>query len=161
MLYSAPLPPELKLKKVSPEPLDELAEYLHPFAHHFKRSEGRQSLERHMSGLLADIDCKNGEQIATAVAGTNSQRLQALLTERGCPNRARPRWAWLANTRARWGRWATVKWWCRVSRPMRASRGQSMRASTCTRAGPRRRLGVSGRRSRKSIGRLPPSPRLP
>jgi len=81
MLYSAPLPPELKLKKVSPEPLDELAEYLHPFAHHFKRSEGRQSLERHMSGLLADIDCKNGEQIATAVAGTNSQRLQALLTE--------------------------------------------------------------------------------
>jgi len=64
MLYSAPLPPELKLKKVPPEPLDELAEYLHPFAHHFKRSEGRQSLERHMSGLLADIDCKNGEQIA-------------------------------------------------------------------------------------------------
>src|SRR2546422_322699 len=80
MLYNAPLPPELKLKKVPPEPLDELAEYLHPFAHHFKRSEGRQSLERHMSGLLADIDCKNGEQIATAVAGTNSQRLQALLT---------------------------------------------------------------------------------
>src|SRR5712692_6196515 len=82
MLYSAPLPPELKLKKVSPEPLDELAEYLHPFAHHFKRSEGRQSLERHMSGLLADIDCKNGEQIATAGAGTNSQRRQASWTER-------------------------------------------------------------------------------
>ncbi|MBI3302540.1 MAG: IS701 family transposase [Deltaproteobacteria bacterium] len=47
----------------------------------FKRSEGRESLERHVTGLLADIDCKNGEQIAQAVAGTNSQRLQALLTE--------------------------------------------------------------------------------
>ncbi len=81
MLYKAPLSPELKLKKVPAAPLDEIAEYLRPFAHHFKRSEGRQSLERHVSGLLADIDCKNGEQIATAVAGTNSQRLQALLTE--------------------------------------------------------------------------------
>ena len=81
MQSNAPLPPELKLKKVPPEPLDELAEYLRPFAHHFKRSEGRQSLERHVSGVLADIDCKNGEQIATAVAGTNSQLLQAMLTE--------------------------------------------------------------------------------
>ncbi len=81
MLPNAPLPTELKLKKVPPEPLDEIAEYLRPFAHHFKRSEGRQSLERHVSGLLADLDCKNGEQIAMAVAGTNSQRLQALLTE--------------------------------------------------------------------------------
>jgi SRSO17 transposase len=81
MLYTAPLPPELKLKKVAPVPLDEIAEYLRPFAHHFKRTEGRQSLERHVSGLLADLDCKNGEQSAMAVAGTNSQRLQALLTE--------------------------------------------------------------------------------
>ncbi len=69
------------LKKVQPVPLVEIAEYLGPFAPHFKRSEGRESLERHVSGLLADIDCKNGEQIAAAVAGTNSQRLQALLTE--------------------------------------------------------------------------------
>jgi SRSO17 transposase len=69
------------LKKVQPVPLVEVAEYLSPFAPHFKRSEGRESLERHVTGLLADIDCKNGEQIAAAVAGTNSQRLQALLTE--------------------------------------------------------------------------------
>lgn len=69
------------LKKVQPAPLGEIAEYLAPFAPHFKRSEGRESLERHVTGLLADIDCKNGEQIAQAVAGTNSQRLQALLTE--------------------------------------------------------------------------------
>jgi SRSO17 transposase len=69
------------LKKVQPAPLAEVAEYLAPFAPHFKRSEGRESLERHVTGLLADIDCKNGEQIAQAVAGTNSQRLQALLTE--------------------------------------------------------------------------------
>jgi SRSO17 transposase len=69
------------LKKVQPVPLAEVATYLAPFAPHFKRSEGRQSLERHVTGLLADLDCKNGEQIARAVAGTNSQRLQALLTE--------------------------------------------------------------------------------
>lgn len=81
MRPTAPLPPGLKLKKVAPEPLEEIAAYLPPFAHHFKRSEGRQSLERHVSGLVAEIDCKNGEQIAAAVAGTNSQRLQALLTE--------------------------------------------------------------------------------
>ena len=81
MLPTAPLPAERKLKKVPPAPLDEIVEYLQPFAPHFKRSEGRQSLERHVSGVLADIECKNSEQIAAAVAGTNSQRLQALLTE--------------------------------------------------------------------------------
>jgi SRSO17 transposase len=69
------------LKRVQPVPLAEVAAYLAPFASHFKRSEGRESLERHVTGLLADLDCKNGEQIAVAVAGTNSQRLQALLTE--------------------------------------------------------------------------------
>ena len=81
MLDNAPLPPELQLKKVPAAPLDESAEYWRPFAPHFQRREGRQSLERHVSGLLADIECKNGEQIATAVAGTNSPRRQALLTE--------------------------------------------------------------------------------
>jgi SRSO17 transposase len=68
------------LKKVQPLPLVEVTEYVSPFAPHCKRSEGRESLERHVTGLWADIDCKNGEQIAAAVAGTNSQRLQALLT---------------------------------------------------------------------------------
>src|SRR5919206_3041245 len=69
------------LKKVQPVPLAEIAAYLAPFAPHFKRSEGRESLERHVTGLLAELDGKNGEQLALAVAGTNSQRLQALLTE--------------------------------------------------------------------------------
>jgi SRSO17 transposase len=59
----------------------ELAEYLAPFGSYFKRSEGRQSLAHLITGLLAGIDRKNGEQIAHAIAGTNSQRLQALLTE--------------------------------------------------------------------------------
>ena len=65
------------LKKVQPVPLAEVAAYLAPFARYFKRSEGRESLERHVTGLLAELDCKNGEQIARAVAGTNTQRLQA------------------------------------------------------------------------------------
>ncbi|MGE0685039.1 MAG: IS701 family transposase [Candidatus Binatia bacterium] len=59
----------------------ELEEYLAPFGSYFKRSEGRQSLAHHLTGLLANIERKNGEQIAHAIAGTNSQRLQALLTE--------------------------------------------------------------------------------
>ena len=59
----------------------ELTRYLAAFASFFKRSEGRQSLERHVSGLLLGFGRKNSEQIARAVAGTNSQRLQALLTE--------------------------------------------------------------------------------
>ena len=59
----------------------ELSEYLAPFGSYFKRSEGRQSLERYITGLLINIDRKSGEQIAHAIAGTNSQRLQALLTE--------------------------------------------------------------------------------
>jgi SRSO17 transposase len=69
------------VKTISPTFAAKLASYLAPFASYFKRSEGRQSLERHLVGLLADLDCKNGEQIAQAVPGTNSQRLQALLTE--------------------------------------------------------------------------------
>ena len=59
----------------------ELSQYLAPFASCFKRSEGRLSLERHVAGLLFGIGRKNSEQIARTVAGTNSQRLQALLTE--------------------------------------------------------------------------------
>jgi SRSO17 transposase len=59
----------------------ELAQYLAPFGSYFKRSEGRHSLAHHIAGLLANIERKSGEQIAHAIAGTNSQRLQALLTE--------------------------------------------------------------------------------
>lgn len=72
---------EMSPKNVAPISVSELTQYLAPFASYFKRSEGRESLERHLTGLLISIDRKNGEQIAHAVAGTNSQRLQALLTE--------------------------------------------------------------------------------
>jgi len=68
-------------KEASAVVVAELAQYLASFGSYFRRSEGRQSLERHLLGLLMKIDRKNGEQIAQAVAGTNSQRLQALLTE--------------------------------------------------------------------------------
>ncbi len=70
-------PPEY----ADPVSVEELTEYLFQFAGYFKRSEGRQSLERHLTGLLIHIGRKNAEQIAQAVANTNSQRLQALLTE--------------------------------------------------------------------------------
>ena len=35
-------------------PLPELAEFLAPFRAHFRRSEGAQSLERYLTGLLAE-----------------------------------------------------------------------------------------------------------
>jgi SRSO17 transposase len=71
----------MPVSSAAPPVVTGLAQYLAPFASHFKRSEGRQSLERHLTGLLSNIKRKNEEQIAHAVPGTNSQRLQALLTE--------------------------------------------------------------------------------
>ena len=62
------------------EPLPELAEFLSPFAHYFRRSEGREDLERYSTGLLSDLPRKNGDTIASAVPSTHSQRLQELLT---------------------------------------------------------------------------------
>jgi SRSO17 transposase len=72
---------QMASQTLSPFTAAELADYLTPFGLYFKRSEGRQSLAYHLTGLLANINRKNGEQIAHAIAGTNSQRLQALLTE--------------------------------------------------------------------------------
>lgn len=193
MRHNAPLPPERKLKKGPPAPVDERAEYVRPFAPHGNRRAGRQSLERQLSGLRADLDGKNGAPIATAVAGPHSQRLPAVLTalqwqetavntqrvpqltreapagagvvlcaDPGMPTQgpasggvARP----YAGTLGQGGK--TVKGWWRVRMRRRAARGQSRRASPCTRAGPRRRRGVRGRRSRQRTGRLPPSPSLP
>lgn len=69
------------MKQVAAErPLPELADFLGAFAHHFHRSEGRDALERYSTGLLSDLPRKNGETIASAVPGTNAQRLQELLT---------------------------------------------------------------------------------
>jgi SRSO17 transposase len=60
--------------------LPELNEFLRPFHAHFCRSEGRQSLERYLTGLLTEHPNKNCDTIAQVVPGTNKQRLHNLLT---------------------------------------------------------------------------------
>jgi SRSO17 transposase len=60
--------------------LPELDEFLRPFHVHFTRSEGRQSLERYLTGLLTEHPNKNCDTIAQVVPGTNQQRLHNLLT---------------------------------------------------------------------------------
>jgi len=60
--------------------LPELDEFLRPFHLHFCRSEGRQSLERYLTGLLTEHKNKNCDTIASVVPGTNKQRLHNLLT---------------------------------------------------------------------------------
>jgi SRSO17 transposase len=57
-----------------------LDEFLRPFHVHFSRSEGRQSLERYLTGLLTEHNNKNCDTIAQVVPGTNQQRLHNLLT---------------------------------------------------------------------------------
>src|SRR5512144_3231053 len=61
-------------------PLLELAEFLAPFRIRFQRSEGPQTLERYLTGLLTELPNKNCDTIAQAVPGTSEQRLQGLLT---------------------------------------------------------------------------------
>src|SRR5204862_81818 len=60
--------------------LPELDEFLRPFHVHFSRSEGRQSLERYLTGLLTEHNNKHCDTIAQVVPGTNQQRLHTLLT---------------------------------------------------------------------------------
>src|SRR4051795_1634569 len=60
--------------------LPELDEFLRPFHVHFCRSEGRQSLERYLTGLLTEHKNKNCDTIAQVVPGTNKQRLHNLLS---------------------------------------------------------------------------------
>src|SRR3954452_2587562 len=61
-------------------PLPELAKFLDPFRVHFQRSEGRQTLERYLCGLLTEHPHKNCDTIAQIVPGTSEQRLQGLMT---------------------------------------------------------------------------------
>src|SRR5436305_7696887 len=61
-------------------PLPELAEFLAPFRVHFHRSEGVQSLERYLTGLLTEHPNKNCDTLAQVAPGTSEQRLQGLLT---------------------------------------------------------------------------------
>jgi SRSO17 transposase len=67
--------------KASSDPLPEIAEFLQPFAQLFRRSQSRNSLERYITGLLTDLDRKNCDTIAAALAGTSTERLQHLLTD--------------------------------------------------------------------------------
>ena len=60
--------------------LPELDEFLRPFHVHFRRSEGRQSLERYLTGLLTEHNNKNCDTLSQVVPGTNQQRLHNLLT---------------------------------------------------------------------------------
>jgi SRSO17 transposase len=67
--------------KASPDTLPELTTYLAPFAPLFRRSSSRASVERYLTGLLTDLERKNCDTIAAAVAGTSTERLQYLLTD--------------------------------------------------------------------------------
>ena len=67
--------------KASPDALPELVAYLAPFASLFRRSTSRESVERYLTGLLTDLERKNCDTIAAAVAGTSTERLQHLLTD--------------------------------------------------------------------------------
>jgi SRSO17 transposase len=69
------------IPKASSEPLPEIATFLQPFAPLFRRVQSQQSLERYVTGLLTDLDRKNCDTIASAVAGTSTERLQHLLTD--------------------------------------------------------------------------------
>jgi SRSO17 transposase len=71
----------LDLPKGSPDPLPELATYLEPFAPLFRRATSKKSLERYVTGLLADLPRKNCEAIAQAVTNTSLEQLQHLLTD--------------------------------------------------------------------------------
>src|SRR3984893_11289312 len=62
-------------------PLPQLAEFLDPFHVHFHRSEGPQTLERYLTGLLTEHPNKNCDTLAAVVPGTSEQQLQGLLTD--------------------------------------------------------------------------------
>jgi SRSO17 transposase len=57
-----------------------LDEFLRPFHVHFHRSEGRQSLQRYLTGLLTEHPNKNCDTLAQVIPDTNQQRLHNLLT---------------------------------------------------------------------------------
>jgi len=71
----------IHVPKASPEPLPELETFLRPFLQLFRRKQTVQSMERYVTGLLTDLQRKNCETIAEAVAGTSTERLQHLLTD--------------------------------------------------------------------------------
>jgi SRSO17 transposase len=67
--------------KASPDPLPELRAFLRPFSRVFRRDRTMRSIERYVTGLLTDLERKNCDTIAAAVAGISSERLQYALTD--------------------------------------------------------------------------------
>ena len=65
--------------QASPAALPELKDFLGAFQVRFRRSEGGQTLERYMTGLLTELPNKNCDTMAQAVPGTSEQRLQEFL----------------------------------------------------------------------------------
>jgi SRSO17 transposase len=69
-----------RLPQAPTDPLPELAQFLESFHVHFARSEGRQALERYLTGLFTEHPNKNCDTIAAVVPDTSEQSLQGLLT---------------------------------------------------------------------------------
>jgi hypothetical protein len=67
--------------QASPDALPALVPSLDPCAPFCRRSTNRESVERYRTGLLTDLERKNCDTIAAAVAGTATERLPPLLTE--------------------------------------------------------------------------------
>ena len=67
----------------SPATLPELDDFLSTFNLKFRRSEGKVTLERDLTGLLTELPNKNCDTMATAIPGTSEQRLQEFLTKVG------------------------------------------------------------------------------
>jgi hypothetical protein len=144
--------------KASSEPLPEISSFLEPFAPLFRRSQSRHSLERYVSGLLTDLDRKNCDTIAAAVAGTSTERLQHLLTDADWDPReldaARVR---SLSARSPKGEAPKVASWCSMTRacPNKARPPWELPASTAERwaSGPTVRWcskrPVCGRRTRE------------
>ena len=70
----------MAILKAGTAPLCELAEFLKPFAALVRRAQSRHAMERYATGLLSDLPRKTASDIGRAIAGTNGQRLQELLT---------------------------------------------------------------------------------
>ena len=70
-----------RLPRAPEAPLPELPEFLAPFAVHFVQRPSAKSLERYVTGLLAEQPTKNCDTLAAVLPGTSEQRLQYLLTD--------------------------------------------------------------------------------
>jgi len=70
----------MAILKAGYEPLDDLADFLGPFANLVRRPESVHAMERYTTGLVSDLSRKTASDIGRSVAGTNGQRLQEFLT---------------------------------------------------------------------------------